>query len=71
MVQTEYLIPNKNGQLLSDYSELIDALNFYLDDNHHLSETQEMTHQMVTDFSDDMVWIKWQQIFNKIKQRNL
>ncbi|MFR8086197.1 MAG: accessory Sec system protein Asp1, partial [Leuconostoc gelidum] len=71
IIQTDYVIPNKNGQVLLDDSELIDALNFYLDDKHHLAETQETTHQMVADFNDDMVWIKWQQIFNKIKQRNV
>lgn len=71
IIPTDYVIPNKNGQVLLDDSELIDALNFYLDDKHHLAETQETTHQMVADFNDDMVWIKWQQIFNKIKQRNV
>ncbi|MEX0381643.1 accessory Sec system protein Asp1 [Leuconostoc sp. MS02] len=71
VIKTDYLIPNKNGKLLRDKSELVGTLNFYLDDEHYLEETQETTHQMVAEYSEDMIWIKWQQIFNKIKQRRI
>ncbi|CAM3207498.1 accessory Sec system protein Asp1 [Leuconostoc rapi] len=66
-IQTAYLQPNQNGKLVTDRSELSGALNFYVDDTHWVSDVKESTHDIAAEYSDDMVWIKWQQIFNKIK----
>ncbi|ADG40144.1 MULTISPECIES: accessory Sec system protein Asp1 [Leuconostoc] len=70
-IQTDYLQPNRNGKLITESSELRDALNFYVNDTHWASVVKESSHDIAAEYNDDMVWIKWQQIFNKIKQRNI
>lgn len=68
-VKTDYLIPNENGKLVTHPTELIDALNFYVENPQSLSKVREVTRQLGKAYSEEMIWIKWQQIFNKIKQR--
>lgn len=69
-IQTAYLKPNQNGKLVTDSDELSNALNFYINDTHWVSDVKEATHVIAAEYNDEMVWIKWQQIFNRIKQKS-
>lgn len=67
-VQTDYMVPEGNGQLVTNDEQIPTALHFYLDDYANVDKSRAVTIEMSQASNEEMLWIKWQQVFNKIKQ---
>ena len=66
---TEYVLPEKNGQIVTDQAELVAALQGYLTASQRDQVVKETARELGQTMSDEYLWIKWQQVFNKIKQQ--
>ncbi|MDC2806334.1 accessory Sec system protein Asp1 [Leuconostoc suionicum] len=67
--ETVYLKPDKNGKVLADFAELDQAISFFLDSKKHFEIAQEVSADIQAEYTSEMLWIKWQQVFNKIKSK--
>ncbi|TYC46157.1 accessory Sec system protein Asp1 [Leuconostoc litchii] len=67
--KSSYVIPDKNGKILTDISELESAIQFYLSDADNEDSMDEVAEALQSENNSEMLWIKWQQIFNKIKSK--
>lgn len=67
LVATSYLVPQENGQLLAAITDLKDVLPMYLDNQDKFNQTQRAARELAKETNSEMLWIKWQQIFNKLK----
>ena len=67
--ETVYLEPDKNGKVLTDFAELDKAISFFLDNKKHFEIAQEVSADIQAEYTSEMLWIKWQQVFNKIKSK--
>lgn len=67
--ETVYLEPDKNGKVLADFAELDKAISFFLDNKKHFEIAQEVSADIQAEYTSEMLWIKWQQVFNKIKSK--
>ena len=61
-------MPRGNGQLVTNDEQIPTALHFYLDDYANVDKSRAVTIEMSQASNEEMLWIKWQQVFNKIKQ---
>ena len=66
---TEYVLPEKNGQIVTDQAALEAALLGYLTASQRDQIVKETARELGQSRSDEYLWIKWQQVFNKIKQQ--
>lgn len=66
---TDYVLPEKNGQIVTDQMALVDALQKYLTAAQPNQLVREAAHELGQANRDEFLWIKWQQVFNKIKQQ--
>lgn len=66
---TPYVLPEKNGQIVTDQLSLVVALQHYLLAPQPNQLVRETAHELAQAHSDEYLWIKWQQVFNKIKQQ--
>jgi len=67
LVETAYLLPQENGQQLAAITDLQDVLPMYLNDQDKFNQTQRAARELAKETNSEMLWIKWQQIFNKVK----
>ncbi|QEA59839.1 accessory Sec system protein Asp1 [Leuconostoc koreense] len=65
--ETVYLKHDKNGKVLADFVELDQAISFFLDNKKHFEIAREASADIQAKYTGEMLWIKWQQVFNKIK----
>ena len=68
-IETPYVKPNQNGQIIHKSDQLQEILVSYLTGRYNQQAVRETSQAIGANYQDDMLWIKWQQVFNQIKQR--
>ncbi|WEV54056.1 accessory Sec system protein Asp1 [Leuconostocaceae bacterium ESL0723] len=67
-VASPYVQAGQNGQIVKDSAQLVLALNDYLDNINKWAQAQNAAVQLANQFDSDVIWERWQQIFQTLKQ---
>lgn len=70
-VESIYVAKNENGNVVDTTVGLKVELEQYLFKNSNHQRVREASHRLMSKYNQEMIWIKWQQVFNKIKQNRI